>query len=101
MPGYCAADRMQEHLGERVWMKGIMNTSKLVNVKKSSDKNNTKPSPMSFATFEDETGVFECVLFPNIHRRYGLALCSDCIKQIYGRVTESWNSLSLEVETVI
>ena len=50
-------------------MKGILNARKQTQAVKQ--ENASGPAEMSFVTLEDATGIFEVVLFPEQHERYG------------------------------
>ncbi|WP_043922935.1 DNA polymerase III subunit alpha [Leadbettera azotonutricia] len=55
---------------------------------------------MSFLTFEDETALYETVIFPKVYDRYGRLLFDQVPLLVYGRVCEDNGAVSLEVEKV-
>ncbi len=50
---------------------------------------------MQFVTLEDETGVFEVTLFPNIYSRVRRLLSDGGPYLVEGRVEEQYDSLSV------
>jgi len=50
---------------------------------------------MEFATFEDETDIFEVTLFPEAYRRFGALLCSPGPFLIKGRVEDQYGAATL------
>jgi len=52
---------------------------------------------MSFITLEDDTGMFELVLFPDMHARYGAIFDSLGPYRVRGRVTAQWDSINIEL----
>jgi DNA polymerase-3 subunit alpha/error-prone DNA polymerase len=55
---------------------------------------------MSFLTFEDETALFETVIFPEVYDRYGRLLFDQRPVLVYGRVAEDWGAVSVVVGKV-
>jgi DNA polymerase-3 subunit alpha/error-prone DNA polymerase len=55
---------------------------------------------MSFLTFEDETAIYETVIFPPVYERYGKLLFDQQPLLVSGRVASEWGAVSLEVEKV-
>jgi error-prone DNA polymerase len=78
------------HRGERVWIAGILVTGKEVSTKKKE--------PMIFVSFEDETAVFETVLFPDCFRRHYPLLDDGWVFLIHGRVEDDMGALAITVE---
>jgi len=50
---------------------------------------------MEFATFEDETDIFEVTLFPDAYRRFGRLLCSAGPFLIKGKVEDQYGALTV------
>ena len=50
---------------------------------------------MEFITLEDEWGVFECILFPEVYRRYSRLIRSVGPYRIWARVEVQFDSMTL------
>ncbi|MFW5727048.1 MAG: PHP domain-containing protein [Spirochaetia bacterium] len=59
-----------------------------------------KKQPMSFVSFEDQFGVFETVLFPDVYSRMVEQLENGVVFVLEGRVENEWGSLQLNVARV-
>jgi len=79
--------------GRRVWIPGILVTGKEVATKERE--------PMIFVSFEDETSIFETVLFPDAFRRYYPLLDDGWAFLVQGRVAEDYGALSIGVERLL
>jgi DNA polymerase-3 subunit alpha/error-prone DNA polymerase len=55
---------------------------------------------MSFLTFEDETALYETVIFPKVYDAYSKLLFDQRPLLVYGRVMEDWGVVSVEVQRV-
>jgi DNA polymerase-3 subunit alpha/error-prone DNA polymerase len=55
---------------------------------------------MSFLTFEDETALYETVIFPQVYDRYNNLLFEQLPLLVHGKVCEEWGVLSIEIEKV-
>jgi len=53
---------------------------------------------MNFISFEDETGLYETVLFPKVYEQYRTILFDQQPLRVFGRVADDQGALSLEVE---
>jgi len=56
---------------------------------------------MSFLSFEDETALYETVLFPEIYNRYNKLLFDQHPLLVYGKVTDDQGAVILEVRKVL
>jgi len=83
------ASRIAEHIGQSVKMIGWPVTQKEVWTKDGL--------AMNFLTLEDETGLYETVIFPLVYDRYGKLLFDHQPLLVYGRVTNDEGALSVEV----
>ena len=54
--------------------------------------------PMEFLTLEDETDIYECVLFPEVFREFGDMLHWETLFIIRGMVEESFGVYSVTIE---
>jgi DNA polymerase III alpha subunit len=79
--------------GRRVWIPGILVTGKEVSTKGRE--------PMIFVSFEDETSIFETVLFPDAFRRYYPLLDDGWAFLVHGRVDEDYGAMSIGVERLV
>ncbi|MCJ7802515.1 MAG: hypothetical protein MUP82_09205, partial [Candidatus Marinimicrobia bacterium] len=60
-----------------------------------------KRDPMEFLTLEDETDIYECVLFPEVFRKYGDLLHWEKLFLLRGTVEEAFGVYSVTVEKLI
>ena len=56
--------------------------------------------PMEFISFEDETALYEAVLFPDAYRRYRSLLCGNDPLLVRGRLEEDRGAAVLTVESL-
>ncbi|MDD5224456.1 MAG: DNA polymerase III subunit alpha, partial [bacterium] len=86
---HCPARELEEKVGQAVTLVGIQITRK--------DVLSAKGEPMSFVTFEDETGLAETVLFPGVFRRDGYLLYSPGPFAVHGKVEEEFGAVTVNV----
>ncbi|GHU13252.1 DNA-directed DNA polymerase [Spirochaetia bacterium] len=55
---------------------------------------------MSFLSLEDETGIYETVIFPKVYERYNRLLFDQRPLLVYGRVTDDMGAVSFEVQKI-
>jgi DNA polymerase III alpha subunit len=55
---------------------------------------------MEFVTFEDQTGLYDASLFPNIFRQYCHLLAMNQAYAVTGRVEEQFSTVALTVRTL-
>ena len=77
-------------IGQSIYLIGVYITSKKTATQKSD--------PMEFLTLEDETGIFECVLFPETFQEFGDILHWENLFIIRGTVEESFGVHSITIE---
>ncbi len=53
---------------------------------------------MEFLTLEDETDIYECVLFPEVFRQYGDLLNWEKLFLVRGKVEEAFGVYSITIE---
>jgi error-prone DNA polymerase len=53
---------------------------------------------MEFLTLEDETDIYECVLFPESFRKYGDLLHWEKLFLVRGKVEEAFGVYSITIE---
>jgi error-prone DNA polymerase len=56
---------------------------------------------MEFLTLEDETDIYECVLFPEVFRKYGDLLHWEKLFLLRGIVEKAFGVFSITVEKLI
>ena len=95
--GICRAEDMNRHVNREVWMLGILDAVKTTRTKQKSETSRRAPREMSFVTLEDESGMFELVLFPDTHDQYGHLFQSIGPYLVYGTIRAQWDSLTLEI----
>jgi DNA polymerase-3 subunit alpha/error-prone DNA polymerase len=55
---------------------------------------------MSFLTLEDETAMYETIIFPQVYDRYSKLLFDQQPLLVYGRVADDNGAVSLEVSRI-
>ncbi|HVE42923.1 MAG TPA: PHP domain-containing protein [Planctomycetota bacterium] len=78
--------------GKRITLLGIMATSRLTETAKSE--------PMEFLTMEDEHGLFEVVLFPQVFRRCRPLIGTLGPYEVSGKVEERYDSVAITAESI-
>ena len=91
--GACTAADMGMFINRVVEMTGILDSYKLTRTKDGGEDSDE----MSFVTLEDGTGLFELVLFPEQHAKYGQCFSTIGPYRVRGIVREQWDSLTLEL----
>ena len=87
------AIHMAEQIGRNITLLGWPITQKEVWTKDGLT--------MSFLSFEDETSLYETVLFPEIYDRYNTLLFDQRPLLVYGKVMDDQGALTLEVRKII
>jgi DNA-directed DNA polymerase III PolC len=88
-PAIVAAD-LARHRGQRVTLIGYLTTTKRVRTKHAE--------PMMFLTLEDETALYDVVLFPRAYQRYGRLLGSRGPFVVTGRIEDDPHPSSVTAE---
>ena len=83
---------MAEHIGRCITLLGWPITQKEVWTKDGLT--------MSFLSFEDETALYETVLFPEIYGRYNTLLFDKRPLLVYGKVTDDQGAVTLEARKI-
>ncbi len=83
---------LMDSIGRRVELLGWPITAKPVLT--------SEDEPMEFVSFEDETALYEAVLFPDVYRRYRALLCGNTPLFVRGRVEEDRGAVVLSVESL-
>jgi error-prone DNA polymerase len=83
------ASRIAEYVGQNVKMIGWSVAQKEVWTKDGL--------AMNFLSLEDETGLYETVIFPYVYEKYGKLLFDQQPLLVYGRVTNDEGAVSVEV----
>lgn len=86
------AAALGRHAGRRVTLVGFLTTTKRVRTKRAE--------PMMFLTLEDETALYDVVLFPRAYQRYGSRLFDRGPYVVTGRVEDDPRPSSVTAETV-
>jgi error-prone DNA polymerase len=80
---------MASHIGRHVTMIGWLITEKFADTKDGL--------PMEFATFEDETALYDATIFPEVYRRCCHLLAPDRPYVLRGAIEESFGVVTLTV----
>ena len=83
------ATDLAQHVGEEVTVVGWLVTEKIIATKKGE--------PMEFVTLEDQTGLYDATVFPNIYRRYCHLLATNQAYVVTGLVEEQFSTVTLTV----
>ncbi len=84
------AKELALHVGQEVTVVGWLLTEKIISTKKGE--------PMEFVTFEDQTGLYDATLFPDVYRQYCHLLAPNQAYVVTGRVEEQLSILTLTVK---
>ncbi|WP_234979157.1 DNA polymerase III subunit alpha [Desulfococcus multivorans] len=90
--GTVKADCLDRHAGRRVSVAGWLITGKTVRTRRGD--------PMEFLSFEDETGVFETVFFPEAYDRFCAILEVNRPYVLSGKAVREWRAVTLTVDGV-
>jgi len=80
------------NVGKAVYLMGVYITHK-------ESRTNNKES-MEFLTLEDETDIYECVLFPKIFAEFGDIINWETLFIIYGTVEQSFGVCSINIKKI-
>ena len=89
---HLSAQAMKQHVGERVTMIGWLITTKVVLTRDQQ--------VMEFVSFEDLTGTFETVFFPQAYQKYALQLNPNQPFILKGKIQSEFGVPSLEVDSL-
>ena len=82
-----------KYVGKSIYLSGVYITRK--------ETQTHRRDPMEFLTLEDETDIYECVLFPEVFREYGDLLHWEKLFLLRGTVEEAFGVFSVTVEKLI
>ena len=91
---FCLAGDMGRHLDGTVTMTGILDAVKFL---QTQPKEGDTAKEMSFVTLEDASGIFDAILFPECHARFGSIFQHIGPFQLSGRIIRQWDTLSLQL----
>lgn len=86
------AKDLDQYVGKEVTLVGWLLTEKIVSTKKGE--------PMEFMTLEDQTGMYDATLFPNIYRQYCHLLATNQVYVVTGLVEEHFSTVTVTVKTL-
>jgi hypothetical protein len=89
MPHRVLARDAQQHVGRVVVYYGVLITTKTVKT--------VRDDLMKFVTFEDESDLIECVMFPEAYEKYGRFLDVLAPYRITGQMTRDFDTCILQV----
>ena len=84
------AKDIPQYVGQTINLAGVYITRKVTSTKKRE--------PMEFVTFEDETDIFECVMFPDVYKEFGDLLNWESLFVMRGKVEVAFGVYTLTVE---
>lgn len=87
---FCRAAELESHAGKRVTMVGWMITTRRARTRGDE--------VMQFLSCEDLTSTFECVLFPNVLRRYGRLIRARGPYIVTGSAEDDLGHVTLRVD---
>ena len=79
--------------GKTIALVGIAITRKITAIRNRQ--------PMEFVTFEDETDLYECVMFPEAYETFGDLLNWETLFLIQGKVEETYSVYTVTIEKLI
>jgi error-prone DNA polymerase len=86
------AKDLDQYVGKEVTLVGWLLTEKIVSTKKGE--------PMEFMTLEDQTGMYDATVFPNIYRLYCHLLATNQAYVVTGLVEEHFSTVTVTVKTL-
>ena len=86
---FTAAIDLSRHIGQTVNLAGWQVTRKRLRTKQEE--------PMAFITFEDETSLYETIMFPREYRRYAPMISAPGPFVVTGEVTEDLGTLTVAI----
>jgi len=78
------------HVGRVIYLAGVYITRKISVTRKHE--------PMEFLTLEDESDIYECVLFPDAFKEYGDLLHWESLFILRGKVEEAFGVYTVTIE---
>ena len=78
------------HVGHIITLAGVCLTTKTVKTRRGE--------PMEFLTLEDQTGIFECVLFPDQYKIFNDLVRWEKLFLIQGKVEEAWGVYTITIK---
>ncbi|HRS51607.1 MAG TPA: DNA polymerase III subunit alpha [Candidatus Marinimicrobia bacterium] len=81
---------LAQYIGQTINLLGVYITRKVATTKQHD--------PMEFVTFEDETDIFECVMFPETYKEFGDLLNWETLFVIRGKVEGTYKTYTVTVE---
>ncbi len=79
-----------KYVGQTIQLAGVLITTKVTATRKDE--------PMEFLTLEDETDIYECVMFPDVFAEYGDLLNWEKLFIIRGRVEMAFGVYTITIE---
>ena len=79
-----------KYVGQTIQLAGVLITTKVTATRKHE--------PMEFLTLEDETDIYECVMFPDAFAQYGDLLNWEKLLIIRGKVEVSFGVYTITIE---
>ena len=86
------AKDIPEYFGRSIYLIGVYITKK-ESITKTSD-------PMEFLTLEDETDIYECILFPSVFKEFGDLLHWEKLFIVKGKVEVSFGVYNINIEKI-
>lgn len=83
---------LDQYVGKEVTLVGWLLTEKIVSTKNGE--------PMEFMTLEDQTGMYDATVFPNIYRQYCHLLATNQAYVLTGLVEEHFSTVTVTVKTL-
>ena len=87
------AKDIPKYAGKSIYLAGVYITRK--------EAQTHQRDPMEFLTLEDETDIYECVLFPEVFRQYGDLLHWEKLFLLRGTVEEAFGVFSITIEKLV
>ena len=84
------AKDIHKKLGQSIYLLGVYITRK--------EAQTNRNESMQFLTLEDETDMYECILFPKVYSEFGDIVHWETLFIIYGKVEEAFGVYNINIE---
>jgi DNA polymerase-3 subunit alpha/error-prone DNA polymerase len=92
LKGTVASPELERLAGRRVRVAGVLDALRVTG--------SASGGAMEFLTLEDEAGVFEVTVFPDVYRRFAASVRGPGPYVVTGRVEDHWGAVSVTAERI-
>jgi DNA polymerase III alpha subunit len=87
------AREVSRHVGQRVKVFGSPVTERIHHVEHNGEA-------MMFLTLEDKSETVDVILWPDVYKRFADEVATPGPLEVWGRVTEDWDTFSVEATSI-